>query len=82
MDNLRMNCQKTQGKVLQNVHQQEEFKSTVHTKALQLEKGVSGALCKKENSFWKIICAGSADTYWGMEKVMARDGRGARLYSQ
>ena len=43
MDNLRMNCQKTQGKVLQNVHTQEEFKSTVHTKALQLEKGVSGA---------------------------------------
>ena len=40
---MRMNCQKTQGKVLQNVHTQEEFKSTVHTKALQLEKGVSGA---------------------------------------
>ena len=39
---MRMNCQKTQGKVLQNVHPQEEFKSTVHTKALQLEKGVSG----------------------------------------
>ena len=40
---MRMKCQKTQGKVLQNVHPQEEFKSTVHTKALQLEKGVSCA---------------------------------------
>ena len=63
-----------QGKVLQNVH--------TYTRRVWKHSAHGSLTTGKENSFWKIICAGSADTYWGMEKVMARDGRGARLYSQ
>ena len=71
---MRMNYQKTQSR--------KSLAKCTYTRRVRKHIAHESLTTGKENSFWKIICAGSADTYWGMEKVMARDGRGARLYSQ